>query len=351
MEKSKSTNYGIQAVRCTACIMILLHHLSAAFNAGFVDTLGRCAVSLFIVISGFLTGMYKEPSEFADADITAGGKNVLKKVQKFYWIYFLSFFVGCAALYIRPDIRGEGNFAIQCIMFLLMLQSWFPDEGIYFAINPVCWYMSIVVFFAFSEPFILRLISKMNVKIKILSVCIVYGGLIFLTILSSNSSYCGWFLYIFPLIRLGDFYCALIAGNVYSNCKEEIKISKVVASFLEITAIVMLILGLFINVPIEWQYNVLYLPISIILVFIFAMQKGNLSKVSDNSFILKFADISYIIFIIHQLTYMVVHMLNKYILHLPTIIICIIAVLAVIILAVLLDKIYSIFANKMRKIN
>lgn len=348
MEKIEK-NYGIQGVRCIACVMILLHHLSAAFNAGFVDTLGRCAVSLFIVITGFLTGMYKEPGGFLDAGIVTGIRNVLKKIRKFYWIYFISFLIGCAAIYVHPDISDGGNFVVKCVMFLLMIQSWVPEEEIYFAINPVCWYMSVVVFFAFCEPFILKMIFRMSAKIKIISALIIFAGLVILTLIFKNSEYCGWVLYIFPLARFGDFYCALIAGNIYANYKSEIKISKRTSTFLEIATVIILMLSLFINIPVEWQYNVLYLPVAMILVIVFAMQNGFLSKIADHTLLLRFADISCIIFIIHQLVYMAVHMVNKYLLHFSTALICIVAVMVAVIGAMLLRAMHSFFVYKFRR--
>lgn len=62
--KNKDLNYGIQLIRIVACLMILLHHLSVAFGITMIESFGKYAVSLFIVISGYLCGFIKDPSEF-----------------------------------------------------------------------------------------------------------------------------------------------------------------------------------------------------------------------------------------------------------------------------------------------
>lgn len=48
--------YGIQLIRVIACLMIVFHHMTDAFGIHLVNSLGRCAVTIFIVIAGFLAG-------------------------------------------------------------------------------------------------------------------------------------------------------------------------------------------------------------------------------------------------------------------------------------------------------
>lgn len=345
----RNRNIGIQLIRCIACIMIMLHHLSAAFEANLLDTLGRGGVGLFIAISGILCGLYKNPEDYSELSFKRILSDMKKRIKKFYWIYFIFFLVGIAAIIMRPDMRADRNIFVQITAFLLIIQAWFPDEGIYFAINPVCWYMSLVVFFALCEPIILKVLCIIKKRIyKYILILLFVVLLVMLTLSLGSRESASYVLYIFPLTRLCDYICAILVGNIIReygivnhNGNYNIKYTVV-----EIASLVLLIISMLADVPIVWQYNVFYLLIGIIVVGIFSLSKGYVTKLANNALVIRFADISYIIFIIHQLTYMVIHMINKVVLQLSTPCICILALIITVVEALIWEKLHNIFSRQ-----
>lgn len=346
--KNKELNYGIQLIRIVACLMILLHHLSVAFGITMIESFGKYAVSLFIVISGYLCGFVKDSSEYKMINFKRIITSVKSKVRRIYPYYFMSFIIGVFFLVLRPDLNRSGyGLLFQSTTFLLMIQGWFPKEGIYFEINAVCWYMSCVLFFALVEPILLKILSRCDRKKKIVMMIV---ALTILVIITVCFDYYGvennWLLYICPLVRTLDFLIAMIVGNLMKNFHCSYSTAK--GTVIEVCTI--MVVAIYAVLPIKnvWQSNVAFLPISVFAIAIFSLQKGWISSIAKHKNVLRFADLTMIIYLFHQEVYSVVHMINKSILHLPAVVISFIAVICAIIAAVIIRWIYEGLSSKIK---
>lgn len=152
MEKEKL--FGLDFVRAMACLMIVLHHSNLKTN----DILGRYAVTIFILLSGYLVGfLKKDKTEYSIKDSFICIK---EKIGKFYGLYFLSFVLGLVLIFEGYMVNGNfdavGGIKVliaKIILYLTMLQSWIPSGDFYLAINGVAWYMSVIMFCYFLQPF------------------------------------------------------------------------------------------------------------------------------------------------------------------------------------------------------
>ncbi len=124
-------------------------------------------------------------------------------------------------------------------------------------------------------------------------------------ILSDN--YSKWVMYICPLIRCGDFYIGCCAGYAYKNRKEH-NTSKRFATVTEILSIAFIVVS---NVIYSrrmgfigsecFRYSLLFTPSSVMLIYIFAMEEGVISKLLANKPLVWLGDLTAYAFLIHPI--------------------------------------------------
>lgn len=146
LERFRMTNKieSFQALRAIAIFMIFLSHCNSLWIADGVnklDCLGAPGVSLFIILSGFLTAYSYDWSSKA-----VPLKNRLKKkINKFYILH-----VGTLIIAIPFTISLlEENSALWSEAFLAnvsLIQAFIPLKQIYFSFNAVSWYLSLTFF-------------------------------------------------------------------------------------------------------------------------------------------------------------------------------------------------------------
>lgn len=155
---------GIQFLRITATVMILLHHLPI-LGVTFSNSLGPFAVTIFLCITGFLAG-YLDKGETINLSIGYQFKRILRIAKKFYWIWVLIFCLSMIRIIAAVGIHGilEQNFIVKSVLFLTFTQAWVPNSEYYFAINGPCWYMSMILAVYFVQPYIVSWLRKFDVK-------------------------------------------------------------------------------------------------------------------------------------------------------------------------------------------
>lgn len=178
----------ITALRVFFMLMIFAHHVNFDYAGG------NCAVTAFFLISGFcMTLGYGDKVLRSDF----GWKNfMLKRAIKLYPVHWLGLFAMMCVC---------GNFHIGpkwCINALL-LQSWFPSEGIYFGHNSPSWYLCDILFFAAVFPWIIQVGNRLTGKSKLL---VLTALLSVYTIVLLVLPYKYWhaYLYVNPISRLLD---------------------------------------------------------------------------------------------------------------------------------------------------
>lgn len=285
----------------------------------------------FIVfcLSGFLL-MYRAGNErtvFTIKDSVQFAKDKLKKIYPLHIITMVIVIAYNVAeiIYWKNPLLTFGRFIIPgAVLNITLLQCWIPDDRVNIILNPVSWYLSTAAFLYFIFPYVCKYVRAKSYK-KSITVCglILLGEIflcaLFISVFGTNNHGYGWFMYYFPVFRIGDLMAGVILGRM---CKENYfhERNANYYTLLEILTIAAYILF------ITWNKNVqvnnallqatknrttLYVPIAAMSVYLFYKRKGAITSFLCNEILEKLGNISSATFLIH---YPVIYWISLFIL-------------------------------------
>lgn len=304
----------LEALRAFACIGVFTFHC-------YISGLGAWAVSVFVVLSGFLlTYNSLDKADRMPVGVKGCAAYAWKKIRRMYPLYFITLLLLALRIFLlapeNPDINEVNIFKKQFILCVLLIQSWPPNTLWSFSFNAVGWYLSTSVVLYFAFPYILRRISRIkSCGSAIAAIVIIYIAMnlvagffayIFRNITGTNSYGIGnfqqWFSYVFPPFRLGDFTIGCLFAYIFSRTDSK-DISPAKATFFEGAAIVLFVISQAVFnasiLPVFFNFNMLFIPSSVMLVYSFAIGKGHISRFLTNKVTKLVADYSVEIFLIH----------------------------------------------------
>lgn len=301
---------SLQGVRAIACLSIITYHCG-------IGKWGTWGVSVFFLLSGFLL-VYNYYDVRLKTDIKSCILFSFNKIRKIYLLHIIMMNATLVLFCLRMGkkevlINAELQLK-QIIVNILLLQSWFLEEEIYFSLNGVSWFLSVYAFMCIMFPIILCIVRKAVKSKKTFSIILfvyflqVIAGIISQYIqnnLLELGNFCKWFTYVFPVFRLGEFVIGSLVGGVF--LEEKHKISDVCATSLELV-----IVGLVIVVQLVnkydilngryefFKYSLIHTPVVTGLIYIFALNCGKISKLLSCRLIVNVGNISAYMFLIHQ---------------------------------------------------
>lgn len=285
---------SLQSLRFIAILMIFYTHIIS-------DNIiyATCGISFFVILSGFVYG-YKDNEK--DIKVIPETKKLLKKrVLQFYPLHIITLIMSISLESQIPPLS-------VVMQNLLLLQCYFTTN--YFCFNGTSWFLSLCMTLTiFTYPF-----KKAIRKIKENSNLI----LLFLVFVIVNLIYCyqiykmnvdlQYWLYICPIVGILEYVCGMIVGNLmYRN---NFKISKIMATILEIISIWIIIIILLIQDIPEYIYRnfIWVIPMSLTIA-IFSMEKGYISKIFNIKWLVNLGNLSFAIFMTHQI---ILRYIDKY---------------------------------------
>lgn len=311
MNGSNEKITSIQALRALSFLGIFLCHAEAKFLQW--PSLG---VAVFFVLSGYL--MYYNYSE---KDIECSLKaNALFSWSKIKKLYLLHIITMCGSLIFYTVVRIYNGLTANDALYLLgvtglnatLLQSWIPDCYINVSLNGVSWYLSAAVFLYFMFPYLKRFIDKKSTRyltvtsviILVLEIAVCIPWLILSD--TNNSAYI-WFMYSFPVFRLGDFYIGCCLGKCYTVKKSQGKATLLKYSVFEIAATALTVLvSLWMKRPFgnpiltaTQNGTTAYIPLAVIWIILFLNKKGIITKILTNKITVFIGNISAYAFLTH----------------------------------------------------
>lgn len=270
-------------LRFVFALLIFTHHKNVTQNI-FLDALGPCGVSFFMILSGFVMAMgYLEKSKKTNFDYK---KFYAKRVIRLYPLHFL-----CLLGYlVLNKFSGINKRSLIC-NFLLM-QSWIPIKGIYFGGNAVSWCLSDLMFCYFVFPIVVR--KFLNFRTTIVLFCLYALGLFLVP-----EKYVHAFIYINPIFRFVDFYIGILIYKIYKSFENK-EISFWVLYLISVLVFIGSIF-LYTKIPSRFGFQSLFwIPNGlVILTFSLAERKGYITI--NNIIIKKLGEISFTFYMIHQL--------------------------------------------------
>lgn len=292
----------LTSLRFFFALFVFLSHLSLLkgsesygqlFEKFFAE--GFLGVSFFFILSGFILA-YNYEHKFIAQKITKKDF-FIARLAKIYPMHFVTML---AALIIGSLIGGSGKYVVQNV---LLIQSFFPSEKIFFSLNAPSWSISNEIFFYLLFPFILLL----RQKTKLVVFTIIFAVILVLNIFLSDEQKHYW-LYISPLIRVSDFLLGIILFNVYIKLKEQHNLKNWSLKYFEIVALVIFAVFFALHqfADIGLRYSVYYWLPMLLIILSFALsselkQSTYLTRFLSNKNMVWLGEISFCLYLIHLL--------------------------------------------------
>ena len=265
--------------------------------------------------------MVYQHSSYLKCGIVSNLKFALRKLRKLYLLYFIT--LVCFTVYFilqNPELLTSKGFLARLLLNIFVVQEWIPVG--FRSINGVSWYLCSFFFFWFSFPWIKMAINRIHNKstifvlvLLLIVVDFVVGKLSF--ILIPLEKYCSdiqeWFVYYFSGTRLIDCAIGSLIGYLYVTLKGDDSDNKSANSLrYTITETIVVLLNIAfcfvatinsINSMIThetwWVCTLLFIPISCITIYVFAINKGKIFQLLMNRCTIYIAKISSAAFLIH----------------------------------------------------
>lgn len=133
----------------------------------------------------------------------------------------------------------------------LLVQSWSPVHDMHYGLNPVAWFMSVLIFCYLIYPLLARLIRRMRLRYKVLLAAILMALLaIILVPLSLEGREA---VFVNPLAHVVDFTFGMMLLHLYHVVKDRYpRVGFVAASAIEVALLMLLILAIVASVKTTW---------------------------------------------------------------------------------------------------
>ena len=289
-------------------------------HAGLWDT-GEWGASVFFMLSGFLMMKgYYDREGFEISSVKECALFSVRKIKSLYPLHIITMLLAAAYMIFDKVVNNAleksyiMHIAKTMVLCIPLLQTWIPKMYVAFALNGPSWYLSVSLFLYAAFPLLLRVFrKKLNMKnagilmLSIFAIQLLAGYIIGRLNMPEGptNEWSKWFTYIFPVYRLGDFAIGCIAGYIFINRKKEV--SPIAATIKELFAIAAAAFSIIAYQKLgggnyEWfRYTELYLPSSLLLVYVFAVNGGYITRLLTNRALIWIGDMSPYAFLIHQI--------------------------------------------------
>lgn len=347
--KENRKSGSIQALRAIAFFEIFLRHCYVPYFTG------AFGVSIFFVLSGFCMELSYFRKPIQDISIKGSFAFALKKISKIYMLHILMMLASAL-------LSGFKISLTSLLLNVFLVQAWVPDGNVYYSLNGVSWYLSAYMFICLAAPLLLYLINKMKNKRSVYLLMAATASVMLLTgWFVSNSSFdlfnddiAKWFTYICPLYRLGDFILGVCLAMIYNRRDEKTGVHAKIYTAAEIFAIILSVAAMYLHTDrISNQglrYTILFVPVSLFVVYLFAVNKGMITKLLTNKVLVFIGNISAYTFLIHNIAIRCVNFaLSRFHLQDMMILKIICAMAITIASAVLYIKVEAFFKKKFKR--
>ncbi|MGA4533297.1 acyltransferase family protein [Ectopseudomonas chengduensis] len=304
----------LTALRFFAALMIVFHHSIGLFGLKSLGVNLGQGVSFFFILSGFILA-YVYPS-----------LGSWREIRKFWWARIARIWPAHLACLFLGFLLIPYSFEIKTFLAnVFLVQAWLPLSKYYFSYNAVSWSISSELFFYLAFPFLLsgwfkRVWVKFLVALLLLVLIIVisnslnlpsYGrpGVGMEGVLVSEHG----LVYISPLSRIFEFVCGVCIAAIYKRRSPSTVYW--LATAYEVGAILLCALAVFnMNYLIRLSHDLMlgtsmamwlhhcgsFLAFGM-LIYVVAHGRGLISKILATPGLVFLGEISFSIYLIHQI--------------------------------------------------
>ena len=284
---------SLTSLRGIFILFIFFHHCLHLYPGG-----GTMGVTFFFVLGGFSMTL-----GYHDKVLKPGfsyKQYITKRCIKFYPLHWLCLLV------VMP--LALLSFKIQQIPILLantaLLQSWVPIQKVYFSLNWVSWYLADTIFFAVMFPMVFKLIATAGVKGRTAIAILLATIYAFVAMLLPTEKYHA-ILYISPYMRLFDFILGIYLALLFLKIKEQPTKwwNGNVTGQLEIFVLVLLLVieSCLLHEDATWIAPVYWIPVALLILIASLIERTGGGILLENKYMCRLGELSFVIFMTHQL--------------------------------------------------
>jgi peptidoglycan/LPS O-acetylase OafA/YrhL len=297
---------SLTSLRFFAATMVVVFHTRREF--GYFGLAGHLAltqaVSLFFVLSGYILA-HTHRTITSRADL---GTFYLKRFARIWPLHL----AGAAAAAWLIHYEGGSFEGTAVILNVLLMHAWSWDITTYFSLNGVSWSLSDEAFFYAVFPL---LIWRVNATwaVKLAGTILVTAAML-LVFKNMGRPLMLWSAYISPITRLSEFMMGIAAYQLRDKLRAAIK-SSWLASVLEIGTALIVVSAIWAadlkfvsdlpfhpNKPVAiWLSNCGAAVVFALLIAVFALEKGVLSRLLRARSLIYLGEISFALYMVHQL--------------------------------------------------
>ncbi|MBP9997308.1 MAG: acyltransferase [Lachnospiraceae bacterium] len=317
MANQKERFNAVQALRFICFFFVFGLHAGIPYVGTSVWTL-----SVFFMLSGFMM-VYS----YADRDLKCTFKDnfkfMTKRVGKLYPLHIAMAIVMVGELLLFQNAADYALYFLVVIpVNLLLLQAWVPwVNGFVFSLNGPSWYLSASMFSFFIFPWELKIIKKLGSikKLLIVSGVLMVLGYAVTYVAGVNMNFEGdvfiWLTQHFPIMRAVEVFIGAVAGYIYVENSDKIKAaaSKLSCGVWTVIEILVIVLVVFSDIYAIWANNYTWgkalvfcrtvVPVitSLIVIYVFVLNRGMVTKLLDNKVLRYLGDISMYLYMFHYI--------------------------------------------------
>jgi len=297
----------LTSIRFFFALMVFMTHVGILFQADAnlkhlyenVFSEGFMGVSFFFILSGFILSLnYKEDSQLKSYKRIF----ILKRILRIYPLHIITL------IFMLPfsfpgiwTLKSLSFWIIKLMVQVLLLQSFIPLESVFYSFNGPSWSLSDEMFFYILFPFLLNIYSLNQKWIKFLLPLMVFF-IIGLSFIPEK-----WHLaivYVQPPVRIMDFILGILLYQFYKVENIKIKrwiLSRKLATIMEIGVIILFVLFFAFHywVPLVYRYSIYYWIPGSLLIFVFSLNQGAISKILSQKIFEKLGEISFSFYLVH----------------------------------------------------
>ena len=299
---------SLQGLRAIAFLFVFCSHVG-------ILNYGQLGVSIFFVLSGFLT-FYKYQSKELVCKIKSNVKSSFNKILKLYPLHIVMMILDIIILI--PDVFDNlCDNIIKVLLNITLLQSLVPNFSYVFSYNGVAWFLSTSMFIYILLPYVIKFIKKITSTKKILllalSILIIQfvSGytIVRIPVPEPIAGLSKWFTYIFPIYRLGDVTLGCCLSWMFVNKHSIFEIGKITSTIIMLFTVVYIsfshfvfngqisILRFFSN---DWfKSTLLQIIPAILLVYLFTINNNFITKILTTKPFIFLGNISGYTYLIH----------------------------------------------------
>lgn len=293
--------HSLTSLRLIFALMVFASHcniVSACFDRPIL-TEGYVGVSFFFVLSGFIIS-YSYEERFRQANVSKSDFWVAR-VARIYPLHWLMLLIA-AALGTYTLANGFVDWARHFIANLLLCQAYMPDAAYFFSFNSPSWSLCCEQLFYLCFPFMVPLLRhprRLYILFTLCAVAVVVG----MWFTPSDMAKGIW--YVNPLARFPDFLLGMIVYVCYRHCRQPKGIATWGCTLVELIVILLFIVFYIAGPHITqvYRYSCYYwLPVALV-IFVFALQRGALSRLLSARWLVQGGKISFGFYLIHHLLF------------------------------------------------